>query len=63
MTRLADVQLDCEKLEREVVNGLGEEAVKRALTKVYNLGDMHSAKGKFMSSISNITYKSVGLGS
>lgn len=59
VTRLADVLLDREKLERDVINAFGEEVAKKILDTAYDLGDAHSAKGRLMSSISNITYKSV----
>lgn len=59
VTRLADVQLDCEELERDVVDGFGEEIAQKTLRRVYDLGDIHNAKGRLMLSISNITYKSV----
>ena len=56
---LADVQLDCEELERDVVDGLGEETAKKAFGTIYNFGDTRSAKNRLMLSISSITYKSV----
>lgn len=56
---LADVQLDCEELEYDVMDELGEETALKALRKFYDLGDTDNAKGRFMLSISSITYKSV----
>lgn len=57
VTQLADIQLDCEELERDVTDGLGEETAHKTLSKVYDLGDTCSAKGRLMLSLSNITYK------
>ncbi|KAF8555468.1 hypothetical protein OG21DRAFT_1483827 [Imleria badia] len=61
VVQLANIQLDCEELESDVVDRLGEEVAEKTLSKIYNLGDAHShgAKGRLISSISNITYKSV----
>lgn len=60
VSQLADVQLECEELEHDMADGLGEDAAKKTVTKIYDLGNAaQSAKGRLMLSISNITYKSV----
>lgn len=59
VAELADVQLDCEELQGDVADRLGEEITQKIFKKFYVPGDKCNARGRLMLSLSAVTYKSV----